>query len=397
MQLFKKRRIYLDHASATPVLAQAAQTMDKALRLSGNPGSVHEEGVAASAMLEQARETVAHELGAKARQIVFTSGLTEGNNLAILGFARKLELSGVPLDATHWITSSIEHSSILESFGDIERRGGTVTFVEPNERGVIHFKTLMHALRPNTVFVSIGWGNSEIGIVQNIAALSRVIRAHESKMHVFFHSDAGQAPLYRAPQVHTLDVDMLSLGSGKLYGPHESGALYVREPEALAPVMLGGGQERGLRAGTEKVASAAGFAAALQIISQERATEAKRLAQLRDTLAKELLERVPGIVVNGDLDKSLPHMLNVSIPSISAEYLVLALDRAGVALSTKSTCHEGATASHVVAALGGEPWRAANTLRVSLGRETSARDIRATVHALLQQLEGARSSAPAQR
>jgi len=387
-----KKRVYLDYASATAMLPEAARAMNEAQMSFANPGSIHAEGVAASKLLEDSRERIAHELGCKPRQLIFTSGLTESNNLAILGLARKLQLSGKTLQGTHWITSSIEHDSVLEPFGEIERLGGTVRFVDPDPRGIISAQNIATALRPETVFVSVGWGNNEIGVVQPLAAISRAIREFEIKngQKITLDTDAGQAPLYLTPHVHTLGVDMMALGAGKLYGPRTIGALYVADPSMLAPLILGGGQEKGLRAGTEKAVPAAGFAVALEAVGKERKKEAERLAKLRDDFAREIAARIPDAIINGDLKHSLPHMLNISIPGErSGEYLVLALDHAGLAISTKSACREGEARSHVVYALGGEQWRALNTLRFSLGRDTTSADIKNTVHMLTEVLHAA--------
>lgn len=385
--LFSKKRTYLDYASATPLLSEALHAMTAAEVAFANPGAIHKDGVEAKRVLEGAREGIARELGCKARHIAFTSGLTESNNLAILGYARKLQLSGVRLAETHWIASSIEHDSVLECFGEIERLGGKVSFIDPDKDGRFNSMTLARALRFDTVFVSIGWGNNEIGVMQPLSELARTIRAHESKRTIIFHSDGGQAPLYLSPQVHTLGVSMLSLGGGKLYGPRSCGVLYVEEPECLAPILLGGGQERGLRAGTEDVVPAVGFAKALEMISKERKKENTRLRTLRDTLAHGLSARIPELIINGDLRHVLPHMLNVSIPDISSEYIVLALDREGIAISTKSACRASESSSHVVTALisadgSTNEWRAQNTLRFSMGRETERKDVPRVVDTL---------------
>jgi cysteine desulfurase len=380
----RKKRLYLDYASATPVFTAAISAMRQAEKIFGNPGSIHEEGVVAMRVLDDARARVAHELGCKSRQIIFTSGLTEANNLAILGFARKLQTGGTNLAQTHWITSSIEHDSVLECFAEIERWGGRVSFVDPNPGGIIAPRAIQNVLQSDTIFISIGWGNNEIGTIQPLSQIAQILRAHEKahRGHISFHSDAGQAPLYRSPQVHSLGVDMLALGSGKLYGPRAVGALYVENPESLAPVILGGGQEKGLRAGTEKVAPAVGFGEALALVAHERESETKRLQKMRDDLAQNLVTQIPGLIVNGDLKHALPHMLNISIPNINAEYLVLALDREGFALSTKSACRAGEARSHVVEALGAEEWRAQNTLRISLGRDTSERALQRFIEAV---------------
>ena len=380
-----KKRIYLDYASATPVHPKAERAFSDASQIYANPGAIHSEGVTAKRVLTEARESLARHLGCKARELIFTSGLTEANNIALIGLARGIELRKRSLTDTHWIVSSIEHSSVLECFAEIERMGGTVSHVEPDAKGIVRAESVLALLRPATVLVSVGWGNNEIGTVQPLASIGRVLRAYqrEQKTNIIFHSDAGQAPLYRSPQVHSLGVDMLALGSGKLYGPRGIGCLYLCNRASLSPTVFGGGQERGLRSGTEDVALATGFAAAFDEISSERDAETKRLRLLRDNFVREIITRISGVVVNGDLKHTLPHMLNISVPGErTGEYLVLALDHAGLALSTKSACREGEASSHVVAALGGEPWRAGNTLRFSLGTATTAKDIKRALEIL---------------
>lgn len=383
--LLRKKRIYMDYAASTPILPVVKLAMMDAMTFVGNPSGIHAEGVAASRALKKARDDIAAELGCKGRELVFTPGLTAANNLAIVGFARKLERLRQGLAGTHWIVSAIEHSSVLASFSEIERMGGDVTFIEPNAKGIIEPATVKNTLRPETVFISIGWANSEIGTVQPLSEIAAVIRLQEKQQGtpVIFHADAGQAPLYCATKVHTLGVDMLSLGSHKIYGPHGIGALFVSNRVDVAGISFGGGQERGMWAGTEDVPSSAGFAAAFMHIARERDTETRRLAALRDVLARELEARIPGLIINGDTAHALPHLLNISIPDISSEYIVLALDHAGIAISTKSACREGNDkASHVVAALGGEEWRAHNTLRFSLGHDTSEADISKVIDVL---------------
>ena len=385
-----RKRIYLDYASATPVHREAARAFSDASQVYANPGAIHSEGVAAKRLLTGARESIASRLGCKAREIIFVSGLTEANNIALIGLARGLELRKRSLEGTHWIVSSIEHSSVLECFSEIERMGGTVSHVEPDAKGIVRAERVRELLRPTTVAVSVGWGNNEIGTIQPLSPISRVLRAYEKAHHstILFHSDAGQAPLYRSPQVHSLGVDMLSLGSGKLYGPRGVGCLYLSNRASLAPTVFGGGQERGLRSGTEDVALATGFAAAFGEITAGREAEAKRLRALRDNFAREIVARIPGVVINGDLKHALPHMLNISVPGErTGEYLVLALDYAGLSLSTKSACREGEASSHVVEALErarnavpsealAKEGRARNTLRFSLGSTTTESELK---------------------
>ncbi|QQG37730.1 MAG: cysteine desulfurase [Candidatus Kaiserbacteria bacterium] len=376
MRWFKKR-IYLDYASAPPVSEAAIRAMRAAEMLEGNPGGLHAEAVAAKASLEASRERIALLIGCKSREVVFTSGLSEGNALAIVGFARAFERTRRGLEGTHWISTIIEHSSVLESFSEIERMGGRVTHLAPDDRGIVAPARVAAALRPETVFVSVGWANGEIGVVQPLADIARAIRDfdHDRTSKIVFHSDAGQAPLYLPTLVSSLGVDLLTLGSNKLRGPHGIGALVNRSRVDLSPAIFGGSQERGMRPGTEGVALAAGFAAAFEDMVRVREEESRRLLKIRSDLAKGILESLPGTLVNGDLAAGLPHILNLSIPEVSSEYFALALDRQGIAVSTKSACKEGQDRSHVVEALGGPTWRASNTLRISLGAGVSASDL----------------------
>ena len=382
---FKSSRVYLDYAAATPLRIEAARASRKNEIIHGNPGGIHAESVLAKQVLEDARSMIAHELGVKARQIIFTSGSTEGNNLGILGFAEFLSAKKNGLVGTHWIVSAIEHPSVLECFSEIERRGGAVTHLDPDAHGFVAPAVLERALRPETVLVSIGWANHEIGTVQPLRAFSQSIAKHEKEhgIQVFLHTDMGQAPLYKVPHVHSLGVDMAVCGAGKLYGPRGIGALYLSNRISITHMSLGGGQERGLRAGTEAPHLAAGFAAALSAAASERDTEVQRLAALRDALYTTIRATLPEALRNGTGD-TLPHILNISLPKIQAEYVVLALDKAGIAISTRSACNANEAQSHVVAALGGEEWRAKNTLRFSLGLYTTAGDIQRVARELIR-------------
>jgi cysteine desulfurase len=385
MWFSRPKRIYLDHASATPLMPEAQKEMEHASLLIGNPGAIHADGVAAQKKLDEARDGIARELACKAREVIFTAGGTEGNNIAILGLARHLQCQGVTLTSTHWITSAIEHPSVLECFTEIERLGGKVTHVDPDSRGIIDPEKVREAMKDNTSLVSIGWANSEIGVVQPIREIARAVRDRHTAIIV--HTDAGQAPLYLAPHVHTLGVDLMTLDSGKFYGPRGVGALYISNTVELSSVMFGGGQERGIRPGTENVALAAGFAKAFSIIANERNHESRRIRKIRADFARALCARIPSAILNGDLGKSLPHILNVSIPNIQSEYVTLALDARGVSISTKSACREGTNRrSHVVEALGGAEWRAENTLRFSLGRETRESDLHRVIDILVTQI-----------
>jgi cysteine desulfurase len=381
---FRSTRIYLDHASATPLCDEALRAVKTAWDLSGNPSSLHQEGVAAKRVLEESRTSIAGVLQVKPREVLFTSGSTEGNNLCIVGYAHRILRDRGTLSGTHWIVSSIEHPSVLESFGEVERLGGTVTFVDPDKRGFVSPESIEHVLRPDTALVSIGWANSETGVVQPLRAIAQMLTArsaHDLSVPLL-HSDLGQAPLYRIPHVHTLGLDMAVMGSGKLYGPRGIAAVFLSDRVVLDAQSWGGEQERGLRAGTENPALAAGFAAALSVLAARRESDAIEHERLRDILRERLVGEMT-FIENTPRADVLPHILNISIPGIDPEYIVLALDRAGIAISTKSACKAGEKSSHVVAALGGTEERARTTLRFSLGRSSTEAGIRTASDALI--------------
>jgi len=386
---WRKNRIYMDYAAATPVCAVAQKEYASASRVVGNSGAIHASGVAARFVVEGARADVAGFLSCRSREIIFTSGGTESNNLAIIGYANSLGKRGKELSDTHWVAGAIEHPSVLACFAELERRGAKVDYVSPDARGIIRPEALASALQPNTVLVSIGWANGEIGVVQPLRALAKTIAEYSGQTTVnaadiVFHTDAGQAPLYLATTAAGLGVDMLTLDSGKCYGPKGIGALFVRDAVTLAPIMFGGGQERGLRSGSEAYALAASFASALTWVGEVRERETARLATLRAQFTRELTRAFPDAVINGNKKNTLPHIVNVSLPRINSEYITLSLDHKGISISTKSSCREGEEdESHVVRALGGASWRAKNTLRFSFGAQTTARGTKRALNALI--------------
>jgi cysteine desulfurase len=388
-----KKRIYMDYAAATPVVEEARRAMDAAGALFANPGALHKEGVAAAGSLRDSRTKIASILGCRAHELIFTSGATEANNLAILGYFKHAVLAGARPAETHWVTSAIEHPSVLACFEHIEAMGGRVSYVGSDGDGRVSAERVYEALTPETRMVSVGWANSEIGVIQPLARIARTLREHKGSHKIVFHSDAGQAPLYLGTLITGLGVDLLSLDSGKIYGPRGIGALYRADDVPLQPVILGGLQERGLRAGSGPTALAAGFAAAFEIVARERFAESVRLRKLRDQFM-ELLSKAPGAVLNGSSRQRLPHILNVSFPDMDSEYLMLALDHAGVACSTKSACREGEEMhSHVVEALAAnvpsDAWRARHTIRFSLGRSTTLVDVEEAARLCLRLLEDA--------
>jgi cysteine desulfurase len=376
------KRIFLDYAAATPMSDVAMDAYRDASRYFANPQALHTEGLEAARVRDDARSSIAKILGVKSQELTFTSGGTESNNLALAGYLHALEEQGIAVNDCHIAVSEIEHPSVFDVCAPFVSRGLRVTKVRSNKHGEIKPEAVTEALQQNTVLVSVGLVNSEIGTIQPIHAIGTLLRGTHVKIggrvvgKVVFHTDAAQG-MYHALVPQGLGVDLMTLDSGKMYGPRGTGALYVRHGVTIAPVLRGGSQEEGRRPGTENVALYAGFAAAFKEGTEMRETEEQRLTKIREELVSSIGETLDGVVVNGTGKKQAPHILNISIADIDSEYVAMYLDQRGIALSTKSACLErtDSSQSHVVAALGGETWRAQNTLRLSFGRGTDAKDI----------------------
>lgn len=318
-----------------------------------NPSSIHQEGVAARAKLEQARRTVAEVLVCQPDEIIFTSGGTESNNLAIFGVNQPRGL------VNHRGFSEIEHSSILQT-------DPKATLIPVNADGLVDLSELKKSLAPKTVLVSIAYANNEIGVIQPIREIAKIIRhARKNGSRVLFHTDACQAPSFLDLNVARLGVDLLTLNSAKVYGPPGVGCLYVKRGIKLTPQLFGGGQERGWRPGTENVEGIVRFAKALKICASKREQESKRLTVLRDYFIKNLL-KFPKVNLNGSASARLPNNVNVSFAGIEAEQLVIELDVKGVACSAGSACS---------ARTGDESHVAPNGVRFTLGRDTTKTDL----------------------
>lgn len=371
-----KTRIYMDTAAATPCGSPAQKAMVRVSSVYANPGAPHTDGLAAKKVLEVARATIASVLAVKPPEVLFTSGATEANNIALFGVVRAHTSKKT---RPHVVISSIEHSSVLEVCRSVEfKKIADVTEVKPDEHGCIRPSALLAALTPATCLVSIGWANGEIGTIQPMRALSQVIRRFEKETHasIVFHSDAGQAPWAVSPQPHGVGLDCVTYASTKLYGPRGVAALFVRRGVTIAPMFFGGSQEREVRPGTEDPILATGFAASFLDGEKKRSALFKKLRALRAVFVEQV-QTIEGVVINGTYSDQLPHLVNISIPRIDSEYVMYALDHAGIAMSTKSICllEEGDPVSPVVAELGGETWRATNTLRFSFGRDANKEDI----------------------
>lgn len=358
------QRIYLDHAATTPVREEALEAMMPYFAQNGyNASSLHFEGRAARAALDGARERVARCLGAKNKEIVFTGGGSEADNLALIGAARALRARG-----RHIVSSAIEHHAVLHALDALRDDGWEITLLSVDSAGQVSPDAFAAALRPETVLASVMYVNNETGTVQPIRKLASL--AHER--NVIFHTDAVQAAAYLPLDVRTLGIDMLSIAAHKFYGPKGTGALYVREGTPLTPILLGGSQEFAKRAGTENLAGIAGLSAALDLAMDERTAAGARIATLRDAFEARVLEQIPDARVNGGEAMRAPHISNLSFLGVTSEQLLMRLDMDGIAVSAGSACASGAIEpSHVIAALGlPEPWMR-GVIRFSLGRTTT--------------------------
>ena len=359
-------RIYLDHAATTPVRPEVLEAMLPYFGERGyNASSLHAEGRAARAALDDARDTVARLLGAKRKEIVFTGSGSEADNLALIGVAQRRKDRG-----RHIVSTTIEHHAVLHALDALRADGFEVTLLPVTAAGEVSPAAFAAALRPDTILASVMYANNEIGTVAPVAELAGIAR----ERGVLFHTDAVQAPGYLPIEVGPLGVDLLSISAHKFYGPKGVGALYVRDGVGLEPLVRGGNQEFGRRAGTENVAGIVGMARALELALTGWEAQAADIAARRDRLEAALAAAIPGLVVNGAGATRLPNNLSIAVPGVDSEQLLVRLDLEGVAVSAGSACASGAMEiSHVVEAIGLGPTLSASVLRLSLGRATDDR------------------------
>ncbi|MCX6719319.1 MAG: cysteine desulfurase family protein [Candidatus Taylorbacteria bacterium] len=390
------RRIYLDYASLTPIDRRVQKEIRKYSSIKyANPSSLYKEGVVAKKAMNLGRARVAGFIQAQPNSITFTSGGTESNNLALIGSIEFLREKGVDYDKMHVIISVIEHSSIRETANYLSGKGVAVDILSVDSNGLISLEDLKNKLRPNTVIVSIMTVNNEIGTIQPIREIVKVIRTFRKNnpkstfdfqdfKYPIFHIDAAQATLYEELNVEKMGVGLLTLDGAKVYGPRGIGVLFIRRDTPVVPIIQGGGQEAGMRSGTENIGAIMGFAKALELAAAERFEERVRIGELRNFFIKELEAIKPDITVNGE-DSSLkrdikeirsPHILNISIPGIDNEFFVLQLDAKGIACSTKSSCLGDEEESYVLKAIGAD---SKTSIRFSFGRWTTKREIKRLV------------------
>ncbi len=393
----QQHRIYLDNAAATATDARVAAVMAACARETfGNPDSIHAEGVAARARLEEARGVVARVLGAQPDEIVFTSGGTEGNNLATVGLARACLSAGTPYARQSFVTSTIEHGSVRASTAHLRAQGADVCRVPVDTDGFVDLAALRAALTAETVLVSLIFVHNELGTVARVREVVRELRrarAARGSQYPLLHLDASQAPAWVSCDVRTLHADLLTLDAQKCYGPKGVGVLYVRRGVSLAPVLLGDGGEGDVRPGTVPVPLAVGCAEALRLVEEERGSYVSDKRALRDRLVGTLKARIPDMVQHGPSgEERVANSACMSFPGVDAEQLVLELDARGVAISSRSACSaRDLPGSAVVRALGKGEDMATSAVRVSLSRETTNEDVDTAIRAFVDAVTWLRS------
>ncbi|MEK7564972.1 MAG: cysteine desulfurase family protein [Patescibacteria group bacterium] len=384
-------RVYLDYAAATPLDKRVKKVMDEYLQVAGahstdsinsqqacsgqaNPSGLYHEGREAQKALSEARKTVAGFISAKPHEIIFTSSTTESNNIAILGVAMANKSKG-----QHLITTAVEHVSVLNPFKRLEEYGFEVTYLPVDEFGRVSADQVKKAIRPDTILVSIIFASNEIGTVIPIKEIGKGIKGMKRDERgglPYFFTDAAQAAPHIKINADNLNIDLMSYSSSKMYGPKGASALYIKSGTKLAPLMLGGSQENGLRPGTQDVAGIVGFAEAIKIIQAEGEKEDGRLVEWRDRIIKEVKMVLPEVLLNGHPKERLANNISFSIPTVKAEELVMAMDEAGFAISTRSACDaKNPTPPHVIKAIGRADDEAWGTVRITLGRYTSEEDV----------------------
>ena len=369
------RRIYLDHAATTPTHPEVVKAMLPYFTDAfGNPSSLHSYGQEAKGAIEEARDKIAALIGARNKEVVFTSGGTEADNFALKGIAYANEHKG-----KHIITTSIEHHAVVEACKFLERRGFKVTCLPVDRFGLVDPQDVKKAITGETILISVMHASNEVGTIEPIGEIGKIAKEAE----VYFHTDAVQAAGRIPVNVDELGLDMLSISAHKLYGPKGVGALYIRKGTKLSPFMHGGDQEWRYRAGTENVPAIVGFGRAVELAWQAMGKETERLVYLRDKLIKGLLERIDHIRLNGHPGRRLPNNVNVSVDFVEGESMLLNLDLEGICVSTGSACSSSSLEpSHVLLALGLSPEQAHGSLRFTLGRENTEEDIERVLEVL---------------
>ena len=370
----------MDHSATTPVAPEVLAAMLPYFgEKFGNASSLHRSGREAKEALEDSREKVAALLGARAEEIIFTSGGTESDNLALKGIARKNRKLG-----KHIITTQIEHPAILETCRALEKEGFEVTYLPVTGEGLVELSTLEASIRPDTILISVMHANNEVGTIQPLEEIGRLAAERD----IYLHSDAVQSVGKIPVNVDDLGVDLLSLSAHKLYGPKGVGALYIRKGTKLESIIQGGGHERRLRSGTENISGIVGLARAAELAERDMPREAERLAGLRDRLAELVLGKVKDAWINGTMKKRLPGNLNFGFKYVEGESLLLFLDSKGICVSTGSACSSHKLEpSHVLMSLGLKAEECHGSLRITLGMSNTIDEVEYVAESIVEAVE----------
>lgn len=381
------KRVYLDNAATTPLTPEVAKTMCKALEeLYGNPSSTHALGQAAKVELIMARKTIADELNCKPREIIFTSGGTESDNLAIIGYALKNKHKG-----NHIISTNIEHNAVLGPLRWLEENGFKVTYIKVEQNGIVDPQKIYDQITPETILVSVIYANNEIGTIQPIVEIGAKCREKE----IAFHTDACQAVCSLPIDVEALNVDLMTINGSKIYGPKGVGALYKRQGIELEPIIRGGGQEFEMRGGTENVPTIMAFAQAVKIARTNIAPKNAELTKLRDLIIEQVLGGLEKVTLNGDRKNRLVNNINFTFDGIEAEVLMARLDMEGICVSAGSACASGSVKpSHVILAIGIPYEKAHGTIRISLGYQNTQKEIEFFIKTLIEIVTDLRKQSP---
>lgn len=394
------KRVYLDHSATTPVDGRVVEAMLPYLtERFGNPSSVHFFGQEARAAVDRARREVAALIGARANEIVFTSGGTEANNLAIKGICGTAAVSREDSAKLHVITTAIEHPSVRGVCDELEQNGWGVTRLPASEDGIVRIEDVREALRPETVLISVMLANNEIGTIQPIREISALVKEERTRgRHIWIHTDAVQAAGRIPIDVETLGCDLLSLSAHKLYAPKGTGALFVRRGVRLRTQNTGGHQEREKRAGTEGVPGIVAFGAAAKLAREEMAERAEHDRRLRDQFEAGVSSQITDVVFNGDHERRLPHISNISFRFVEGEGILISLDLQSIAVSTGSACSSGTLEpSPVIQALGRNDELARGSIRFSFGKDNSEMDVAYVLDVLSRVVEKLRQLSPLSR
>lgn len=381
------RKIYLDYAATTPAHPEVVKEMLPYFNeIYGNPSSIYQLAQKAKGAIEEARERVARLLNAKVEEIVFTSGGTEADNMAIKGIAYANKKRG-----NHIVTSKIEHHAVLNTCKWLEKQGFKVTYVSVDKYGVVDLDELKKSLTDKTILISIMHANNEVGTIEPIPEIARIAR----EKGIYFHTDAVQTVGKIPVDVKELGVDLLSLSGHKIYGPKGVGALYIKRGTKIDSLIHGGHHERNKRAGTENVPGIVGLGKACEIVMKEEIGESERIKKLRDMLYQGLRERIDEIALNGHPEKRLPGILNICVKYVEGESMLINLDLEGICASSGSACTSGSLEpSHVLLAMGIPPEISHGSLRFSLGKDTRKEDIERVIEVLPAIVEKLRAMSP---